>query len=122
MSKKEIAHRSEDDEEWVAVRNKCRTRDKNMCCICRLITPGEYAQFLISNGAFTGKLDVAHIDAVGSHVEKTYDLDNVALLCRCHHQRMDSMEDPVTGKKMKKSDREAWWERVRAFIKKHGAH
>ena len=30
-----------------------------------------------------------------------------------HHQRMDSMLDPISGKPMKRSDHEEWWERIK---------
>jgi hypothetical protein len=58
-------------------------------------------------------LEHAHIDSVGNHVEKTYDVNNVVLLCHAHHERMDSMLNPLTGYPMKRSDHEEWWERIK---------
>ena len=108
-----VGHRSADDKQWQDVKEQVRKRDKNMCVLCRLMTSTEYGQFMRSNPAFLGKIECAHIESVGNHVEKTYDPNNIVCLCHTHHQRLDSMQNPITGKPMKRSDHEEWWERIK---------
>lgn len=110
-----VSHRSSEDLEWQKTKELCRKRDKNMCIVCRLLTPGEYFLFMKSKPAYLGQIDVAHIESVGSHIEKTYDINNVVCLCRCHHQRIDSMQDLVTGKKMNSTNHSNWWTRIKKY-------
>ena len=110
---KDVGHRSSEDLDWQEVKKQCRLRDKNMCVCCRCLTPGEYALFMRSGPVGLNNLQVAHIEPVGSHYEKTYDINNVILLCAEHHQRIDGMRDLITNKKMKSSDHDAWWDRLK---------
>ena len=57
--KDNISHRSEDDTQWQETKEKCRKRDKNMCAICRMLTPGEYMVFMKSHPAYIQTIDVA---------------------------------------------------------------
>lgn len=114
--KDNISHRSEDDTQWQETKEKCRKRDKNMCAICRMLTPGEYMVFMKSHPAYIQTIDVAHIESVGTHLEKTYDLSNIVCLCRCHHSRMDSMQDPITGKRMTSEKHTWWWDKIKKFL------
>ena len=108
-----VGHRSAEDIKWQETKAIVTKRDKGMCVLCRLMTSVEYGIFMRSQPTFLGKIEHAHIESVGNHVEKTYNPDNVVCLCHTHHQRMDSMLDPISGKPMKRSDHEAWWERIK---------
>lgn len=112
-TEKGVAHRSAEDEQWQECKEIVSKRDKNMCVLCRVLQPAEYGIFMRSNPAFIGKIEHAHIDSVGNHVEKTYDPNNVVCLCHAHHDRLDCMLNPLTGKPIKRSEHEEWWNRIK---------
>lgn len=107
-----VSRRSTEDKEWQETKRLARIRDKNMCVLCRLLTPTEYAKFQQSRPFMPMLIEVAHIEAVANHVEKVYDLDNVVCLCHAMHDRIDRMQDPVTGKNISKSVQLDWWQRI----------
>lgn len=107
-----VSRRSTDDKEWQETKRLAHIRDKNMCVLCRLLTPTEYAKFQQSRPLMPMLIEVAHIEAVANHVEKVYDLDNVVCLCHAMHDRLDRMQDPVTGKNISKSVQLDWWQRI----------
>lgn len=110
-----VSHRSTEDEQWQETRRQCWIRDRGICRCCAILTPEEVGirstRYIPSN--FLTASDVAHIEAVGAHVEKTYDLDNVVLLCRSCHQSLDSFVSPVTGKSINSEEHTAWWNRIK---------
>ena len=111
-----VGHRSSEDIEWQELKSACRLRDHGLCRCCNILTPEERAERnkrQLPSYLFTPN-DVAHIEAVGGHVEKTYDLDNVVLLCRSCHSSLDSYESPVTGKSISSEEHDAWWDRIKA--------
>lgn len=114
---KGVGHRSSNDKQWQDVKEIVKKRDKNMCVLCKSMSSKEYGEFMKSNPTFLGKIEFAHIISVGNHVEKTYDPNNVVCLCHTHHQRLDSMLNPITGKPMKKSEHDNWWERIKKIAK-----
>lgn len=111
-----MGRRGADDEQYWEFNKKVRARDKNACCICRILTPGEYVLFMKSHPAFMQTIDVAHIIPVGRDGEKYCDMNNAVCLCRCHHQRLDSFQDPITGKHISAYEHGQWWERVKQFV------
>lgn len=115
MSELKVGHRSSEDEKWQEVKKACRMRDKGRCRCCNIMTPAELAErnkLGMPSYIYT-PCDVAHIEAVGGHVEKTYDLDNVVFLCRSCHSHLDTYESPVTGKPISEKEHEEWWNRIR---------
>ena len=109
-----VAHRSEEDEEWQKVKEQCRIRDHGLCRCCCILTPEEMRirnALGLPQYLFT-PCDVAHIESVGQHVEKTYDLDNVVYLCRADHDALDSFRSPVTGKPISREEHKEWWDRI----------
>ena len=110
-----VSHRSKEDILWQETKKKCWERDRGICRCCAILTPEEMGirqkTFIPSN--FLVPSDVAHIEAVGAHVEKTYDLDNVVLLCRSCHTRLDTFQSPVTGKSISTEEHTAWWDRIK---------
>lgn len=109
----DVGHRSADDEQWQKTKQLVFKRDKGMCVLCRIMTSYETGVFMRSGPIFLGKIEPAHILSVGNHVELTYDVNNVVLLCHTHHQRMDSMLNPISGVHMRRSEHEKWWERIK---------
>lgn len=108
-----VSRRGTDDEEWQETKRLAHIRDKNMCVLCRLLTPSEYNKFMMSRPIMLGIIEVAHIKAVAGHVELVYDIDNVVCMCHAMHDRLDRMQDPITGKNINKSTRDEWWERIK---------
>ena len=115
MANGKVAHRSKEDEQWQETKRLVSIRDKNMCVACRMLTPREYQAFMASRPIGIGMIQHAHIIPVGRDQGLTYDVDNVVCLCAAHHDRIDSMRDLVTGKAMKRSDQEHWWERIKKY-------
>lgn len=109
-----VAHRSSEDEQWQELKEQCRLRDNGLCRCCIILTPEEIQQRNkqgIPQYLFT-PCDVAHVESVGQHVEKTYDLDNVVYMCRADHDALDSFRSPVTGKAISKEEHQYWWDRI----------
>lgn len=109
---KSTGRRSADDIEWKNVKEDVRKRDGGMCILCRILTREEYKKFINSNPAYINIIDPAHYESVSGHIEGLYDADNIYSLCRAMHQRLDSMEDPVTGKHINKEEHDKWWDRI----------
>ena len=111
---KKVSHRSSEDIAWQELKDACRERDGGLCRCCMILTPEEMGirrKLGLPEYLFT-PCDVAHIESVGMHVEKTYDLDNVVYLCRACHDFLDSYKSPITGKPISKEEHEIWWSRI----------
>jgi hypothetical protein len=57
-------------------------------------------------------IDHAHVFEVGSHPEHYIKTNNVYLLCRGAHRRMDDFQNPLTGKPIDKNEHFYWWWRI----------
>ena len=109
-----IAHRSSEDEQWQKVKKEVLERDGCFCRCCRIMTPSELGirnKLNLPSYLFQ-ILDPAHYHSVGGHVEETYDIDNLFILCRPCHDALDSYRSPVTGKMISKEEHEEWWRRI----------
>lgn len=109
-----IAHRSSEDEQWQKVKKEVLERDGCFCRCCRIMTPSELGirnKLNLPSYLFQ-ILDPAHYHSVGGHVEETYDIDNLFILCRPCHDALDSYRSPVTGKMISKEEHEEWWQRI----------
>lgn len=113
--KNKIGHRSAEDEEWQKVKKACFERDKGLCRCCIIMTPEELGIRNKRNipSYFLTNMDAAHYESVGSHVEKTYDLNNIFTLCRSCHSSLDSYNSPVTGKPISNEEHELWWNKIK---------
>jgi len=63
-------------------------------------------------GIDTAGTDVAHIFNKSTYPHMRYDIDNVVLLCRTFHNRLDAYKHPITGKRISKADTERFWMRI----------
>ena len=79
--------RDSDDKEWQALKDKVRKRDKT-CRFLSILTPVERVYFDKSNPT-QKHLDCAHVFPVSTHPLMVYNEDNVYLLCREAHHRID---------------------------------
>ena len=57
-------------------------------------------------------VDHAHVFEVSAYPGYYTNDDNVYLVCRGAHRRLDDWQDPVTGKPSDKSTHWYWWWRV----------
>lgn len=119
-----IAHRSSEDEQWQKVKKEVLERDGCFCRCCRIMTPSELGirnKLNLPSYLFQ-ILDPAHYHSVGGHVEETYDIDNLFILCRPCHDALDSYRSPVTGKMISKEEHEEWWQRIINYKKVKSAN
>jgi hypothetical protein len=56
--------------------------------------------------------DVAHVFPKSSYPWMRYDLNNVVLLSRTFHNRLDEQKHPITGKPISKLEARNWWIRI----------
>ena len=109
-----MGRRDKNDEEWKRVKEIVQKRDKGICRFLRILTPSEMKIFKKSlKGASVGRLDPAHIIAVGHDIRLCYDPDNIVLLCRVAHDRIDNMRSPLTGEIINADQQKAWWKRIK---------
>lgn len=108
---------AETDEEWERVREEVWERDRGMCRLSHILTVQEYEALARSPGwasytVYDGGVDPAHVLPRSTHPHLKYDPDNIVLLSRLFHTRLDQSKDPVTGKHISKAVRRKWWERI----------
>ena len=103
-----------DDEQWQETKRKVHQIDCETCCCCKVLSPGEIFAFGKTRmmGGSTKQLDCAHRHPVSTHADEAYDVNNVFLLCREHHYRIDHFLNPVTGEFIEDEEHEKWWDRI----------
>jgi 5-methylcytosine-specific restriction endonuclease McrA len=106
--------RDKNDEQWQEVKRKVFEIDKGQCLLCQDLTASEMELWKQSgtDGFSTTKTDPAHHHPVSLYAELMYDVDNLYTLCRCHHERLDYMMHPLTGKHIQQDEVERWWQRI----------
>lgn len=62
-------------------------------------------------------LDCAHRESKGSRPDQKYMVDNVFLLNRLAHSRLDSYQNPITGEAIDAAERDAWFDRIAENVK-----
>ena len=108
--------RTKDDAEWQNLKNKCKIRDSGQCRCCGILLASEQNERQSQSDfslQMTVPTDVAHIEPVSLHLDKTYDLNNVVFLCRWCHSHIDNFYSPVNGRQLDKNEHWYWWVRVR---------
>ena len=102
--------RDKDDTEWQKVKKKVIKRDIH-CRLCNILTITEKIYFDKSHPT-RKNLDCAHVFPVSTHPLMVYQPDNIYLLCREHHSRIDDFNSPITGKQISINRHFWWWWRV----------
>jgi len=102
--------RSKNDPFWSDLKNKVKSRDRS-CRLMKVLTAKE-ALLLIKGGGPLSVLDPAHVFGSGPFPHMVYDTDNVVLLNRVAHDRLDTFKDPITGKPITKEEHTVWWKRI----------
>lgn len=100
------------DEKWFDVVQKVKKRD-GVCQLWCKLSEEEKNQVLNLTGNFLlDKLDPAHVFGKGSYPHMKYDTDNIVLLSRLFHSRLDHFYNPVTGKAISREEQINWWKRI----------
>lgn len=84
-------------------------RDIGCRLMCKL-TDAEKS--LVSNELMLDILDVAHVFGKSAFPHMRYLEDNVVLLSKEFHSRLDAGKNPLTGKTISKEEHEGWWIRI----------
>lgn len=89
------------------LRYKAFERDKG-CRLWAVLTPQERASCDVP----FKQLDMAHVLPKKAFPSLRYELDNVVMLYRTFHNRLDEGKDPLTGKIISKDEVAKWWCRI----------
>ncbi len=85
-------------------------RDSNSCRLLNLLTPEEYNYIYMSaDNYFLTPIDHAHVYPRSTHPHLKYEEDNIVLLSRLFHSRLDQFQDPVTGQYIGPEMCKQWW-------------
>jgi hypothetical protein len=103
----------EEDAKWLALVDKLRIRDYNICRLLKILTKEEvdymkqtYPLKLLST------LDSAHVIPRSKSKTLYYELDNLVLLNRVSHSFLDSYRHPVYGTPITLEERKNWWIKI----------
>lgn len=105
-----------DDSKWVQVCEEVDRRDRNKCrFLSKLLidNPGDY-RYIIQTCPCTliQKLDHAHIISRSESAGLYYEKDNIILLSRVIHSRIDQYLHPITGRSITSDERDSWWKYI----------
>lgn len=106
--------RGYDDEQWQNVKDFIYRRDSGECQFLRKLTLAE--TFLLkkslTNFSLLKELDPAHVFPVSLYPELCYNVENVVLLSRPFHERLDNHCSPVTGEPVTEEELASFWKRI----------
>jgi hypothetical protein len=100
------------DEKWEHLKEIVDRRDSHTCRLYYQLDNEERRQIKES---FYGKfrtIDRAHVFRRSRYPHMKYDSENVYCLSRLFHSRLDSYQDPITGKAIDEEASVAWWKRI----------
>jgi len=109
LNSKNSGRRGLEDEEWKKVKEFVRKRDKNSCRLLACLSPVEAVSI---EPGFPSMLDCAHVFAASTRPDLIYTPNNVVLLRRFVHSRMDNYIDPVTARYIDLNFHYYWWHRI----------
>lgn len=110
---KQEEKQEEDKITYVDIKNQVYTRDTNRCRLYNKLSPYQQIEVseLLSSDQF-GTLDIAHVFSRGVYPHMKYDVDNMVLLYRLFHSRLDAHLNPITGKYIANEELEDWWKLI----------
>ena len=102
-----------DDSMWKEVSSVVWKRDNSQCQLMKQLTLEE-KNYIISTCPISiiNTLDLAHIISRTNSKNLYYNPDNIILLSRVFHSRLDSYHDPITGKQITLDENIAWWKKI----------
>ena len=92
----------------IDLRQQAMKRDKG----CQLYKKLHSEDKILINSELYGKfghLDMAHILNKSSYPELKYNINNVVMISRLFHTRLDTQLNPLTGKRISKDELTSWW-------------
>jgi hypothetical protein len=102
------------DYEWEAIKEVIKLRDMS-CLVLKCLTTQELLQVEKQDGFWLSQKfvgDGAHIVARRMSPSNVYNVNNVALISRFFHSRLDNGLDLVTGEFIGFEGSKRWWERI----------
>lgn len=100
------------DLKWQALKEYIIERDQNKCRLYQILTQEEKDSVFDDLVGIMLTLDGAHVLSRARRPDLKYDFNNVVLLHRLFHSRIDSFCNPITGENMSEEERISWWERI----------
>lgn len=95
------------DEKWKKVRKQVFKRDHYQCQLLPRM-PNEYIE--LRNRL--GPLDPCHVFRRSTHPFLTYDPNNIVVLHRLFHNRLDQYRHPFTGELISYDETYEWWRTI----------
>jgi len=94
------------------------------CIFWNNIMSPEDQRYLIINFSqdlwLNESLDLMHIESIGRNSEEKYNIDNVVLVGRLFHSRIDQFKNPVTNEDMTNDERNFWLQKLKNYVKEIG--
>jgi len=101
------------DERLLSVYAWVDERDNYSCRLLNKLSVQELLYVSNTNGVFLlSIIDHAHILPRSTHSYLKYDVDNIVLLSRLFHSRLDEFRDPITGEYIGKVMAGQWWQYI----------
>ena len=108
----DFERRGPNDPYWAETKRIVTKRDKT-CKFLKCLSMQEY--YSLVRGS-PNQIDHAHIFSASSHPDKIYWTDNVVLLTRFVHRRMDDYKNPLNGENISENEHYYWWYRIKQSI------
>ncbi len=103
----------EKDYKWEELKEYIKDRDVT-CLVSKILTPDEIAIVEKQNGYWLNNkfIDGAHIIPRSTLPSQIYNRDNVVLIGRFFHSRLDNYLDLITGEFIGQDGMALWWTRI----------
>ena len=102
----------EPDYAWLELKEELLLRDGS-CLVMKILSTDEIKQVEKQDGFWLQKhLDGAHIISRAECPNQIYNINNVVLLGRFFHSRIDNFQDLITGESITKEEVARWWTRI----------
>jgi hypothetical protein len=103
---------SKEDNRWKELVQKVRRRDKT-CLLWKKLPKEIQRELLNDNGSFLlSYVDPAHVFPRSTNPHMKYCEDNVVLLSRLFHSRLDEYKDPLTSEPLDQESHTWWWKTI----------
>lgn len=104
------------DKKWEEIKNIALQRDNYACRLFSLLTIEEKQRFENSlkdiNFLDPYTLDCCHLLSRGRYPSLKYDIDNIFVLYRVFHSRLDKYLNPIDGCSIDRKEHRKWWIRI----------
>lgn len=102
----------EPDELWEQVRQEVTHRDGLRCVLFDQLTIEEAEEISPLDDFDPSLVDPAHVLPRSTHPHLIYDPENIVMLSRLFHSRLDTYRNPLTGSPISKDEHRKWWDRI----------